>query len=138
MRAERGFTIIELMIVVTIIGVLAALAIPMYQNYVNRAKVGEAPLVVAPVIAAVVDKYTMEGAFPADNAAANLGAPDTLRGRYVSSIEIQANGVIFLSFDDKALAGQTITYTPAVDSNGKITWSCTTTLPSNLIPKGCD
>ena len=138
MRAERGFTIIELMIVVTVIGVLAALAIPMYTSYVTRAKVGEAPLMVAPVVAAVVDKYTLDGAFPDDNAGANLGAPDTLRGRYVSSIEIQANGVIFLTFDDKALAGQTITYTPAVNSSGKVIWSCATTLPSNLIPKGCD
>lgn len=135
MRRERGFTIIELMIVVTIVGIISAISIPVYQNYVTRAKVAEALQLVRPVQVAVIDRYILAGQWPADNAAANLGAPAEFRGQYVRSIAVAA-GVVTVTFGDPALADQTVTLTPAGTDNA-VTWNCTSTLPSYLKPKGC-
>jgi type IV pilus assembly protein PilA len=135
MRRERGFTIIELMIVVTIIGIISALAIPVYQSYVTRAKIVEALQVVRPIQIAVSERYATAGQWPADNAAANLAQPAELRGRYVRSVEVVA-GVITVTFGDPALANQTVTLTPAGADN-EVVWACTSTLPAHLKPRDC-
>lgn len=135
MRRERGFTIIELMIVVTIIGIISAIAIPIYQNYVTRAKVVEALQIVRPVQTAVSDRYAASGQWPADNAAANLAPAAELKGRYVRSMEVAA-GAVIVTFGDPALADRTVTFTPTGTDSAPI-WTCTSTLPSHLKPKDC-
>ncbi|HUR40936.1 MAG TPA: pilin [Verrucomicrobiae bacterium] len=132
---ERGFTIIELMIVVTIIGILSAIAIPVYQGYVTRAKISEAMLLFDPYRVAVSDRLVQSGGLPADNAAADFQAPTEDKGRYVRSVEVR-DGVVVLTFGDPALAGLSITMTPSMADN-MVTWSCTSTLPDHLKPKDC-
>lgn len=135
MHQQRGFTIIELMIVVTIVGTLAALAIPMYMDYATRAKIAEAGQLAPPVQTAVLDYYLHQGQFPADNAAVNLDPPSQLKGHFVSSIEV-VDGTVVLTFGDPALAGRTVTLTPTGAGNA-VSWACTTTLPDYLKPTSC-
>lgn len=137
MGRERGFTIIELMIVVTIIGILAAIAIPFYQNYLTRAKVSEAGMLTDPVKLKVTEYVLANGVFPGDNDAAGLDPPLQMGGKYVRSLEVQAEGVVLLVFGDPVLSGQTVTLTPALSGTGHVLWDCVTSLPVNLKPKGC-
>jgi type IV pilus assembly protein PilA len=133
---QRGFTIVELMIVVTIVGILAAIAIPSYQNYLTRAKVAEAATMAAPVKLALTEHVIANGAFPDDNAGANLAPPLDLGGKFVRSVEVQAGGVVVVVFGDPSLAGQTITLTPTLDGSA-VTWRCVASLPLHLKPKDC-
>jgi type IV pilus assembly protein PilA len=131
-----GFTLIELMIVATIIGTLAAIAIPAYQNYVTRAKVSEGLRLAAPLKSAITEFYELEGAFPADNAEAHLPPADEISGQYTRSVEVIEDGAIRITFKDLAIFDQTVTLTPAV-SGGTLIWSCSTTLPASLTPQVC-
>jgi type IV pilus assembly protein PilA len=136
MGKSHGFTLIELMIVVTIIGILAALAIPAYMNYLTRAKVSEGLTLSHPIKASIAEYFSSTGAFPADNATLGIGAPATLHGKYVATVEIQAGGLIVVTFGDATLAGQTITLTPTALDRA-VQWTCATTLPAALRPKEC-
>jgi type IV pilus assembly protein PilA len=136
MQRERGFTIIELMIVVTIVGIMSAIAIPSYQGYVTRAKISEGLTMSQPVKTAIADYFSLNGSFPPDNATLGLDAPALIRGQYVQSVEVRADGVILVTFGDVALAGQTIRLTPTATDKA-VQWTCATTLPSYLKPKEC-
>jgi type IV pilus assembly protein PilA len=133
---ERGFTIIELMIVVTIVGILAAVAIPGYLTYLTRAKIAEGVALSHAVKTAIAEFHGVHGTFPADNAELGLAAPVLLRGRYVQSIEVRAGGVIVVTYGDPAMAGQTLTLTPTSPDRA-VQWTCGTTLPLYLRPKEC-
>jgi len=126
-KIQQGFTLIELMIVVAIIGILAAIAIPAYQDYTIRAKVSEGMNLAAAAKAAVAETYASAGAFPADNAAAGLPAANTIIGRSVASVTV-ANGVISILYNaslggNPTMNNQTVTMTPT-DAGGSITWVC--------------
>ena len=136
MHQARGFTIIELMIVVTIIGILSAIAIPVYQTYTTRAKVAEAIQLAKPVQLAVQEVFTQNGQMPADNAAAKLAPPAALKGRYVRTIEVIADGVVVVTFGDPTLLDRIIRLTPTPTAT-TMAWSCTSTLPDSLKPREC-
>lgn len=134
MRTQQaGFTIVELMITVTVIGALAALAIPFYQQYTTRAKVAEGLALAHGAKLAVADYYSANGGFPDDNAQAGLDAAANLGGRIVESVTVEAGGVIVVVFLDKALARQQLVFTPEA-TGGNLVWTCTTTLPPALRP----
>jgi type IV pilus assembly protein PilA len=88
---HKGFTLIELMIVVAIIGILAAIAIPQYQNYVARAQVAEGLVLASGGKIAIAEYFNTNGDFPADNATAGLSDAEDISGKYVFSVEWNAD-----------------------------------------------
>ena len=140
MIKQKGFTLIELMIVVAIIGVLAAVAIPQYQNYVARAQVAEGFSLVASGKMAVAEYYNETGNYPADNATARLGAANTIIGKYVGSVTVDA-GKLTVAFNTttahEKLQGKNFVMTPT-DNGGSISWNCGVgTVGVDYLPNSC-
>ncbi|HFC1942584.1 TPA: pilin, partial [Neisseria gonorrhoeae] len=90
---QKGFTLIELMIVIAIVGILAAVALPAYQDYTARAQVSEAILLAEGQKSAVTEYYPNHGEWPKDNASAGVASSGEIKGKYVQSVTV-ANGVV--------------------------------------------
>ncbi|HGO7109639.1 TPA: pilin [Neisseria meningitidis] len=90
---QKGFTLIELMIVIAIVGILAAVALPAYQDYTARAQVSEAILLAEGQKSAVTEYYLNHGEWPGDNSSAGVATSSEIKGKYVKSVTV-ANGVI--------------------------------------------
>ena len=130
MKKQQGFTLIELMIVVAIIGILAAIAIPAYQDYTIRAQVSEGLNLAAGAKAAVTEYYQDRGTFPSTNVLAGLSASNTITGNYVSGVNVTGLGVITVSYSsaggfeaNNQINGASLTLTPA-DNGGSVDWTC--------------
>jgi type IV pilus assembly protein PilA len=124
---QKGFTLIELMIVIAIIGILAAIAIPAYQDYTIRAQVTEGLNMAGAAKAAVSESYSNNGAWPLDNATAGIGVATDIQGKYVASVTV-ANNLITVLFGNNAnaanLAGNTLLLTAGTSANGDVAWQC--------------
>ncbi|EPF8629193.1 pilin [Neisseria gonorrhoeae] len=90
---QKGFTLIELMIVIAIVGILAAVALPAYQDYTARAQVSEAILLAEGQKSAVTEYYLNHGKWPKDNTSAGVASASTIKGKYVQKVEVN-NGVV--------------------------------------------
>ncbi|HEZ5608329.1 TPA: pilin [Neisseria meningitidis] len=90
---QKGFTLIELMIVIAIVGILAAVALPAYQDYTARAQVSEAILLAEGQKSAVTEYYLNHGIWPSDNSAAGVASSANIKGKYVKEVEVK-NGVV--------------------------------------------
>ena len=124
---QKGFTLIELMIVVAIIGILAAIAIPAYQDYTIRSQVTEGLNLATSVKAAVSESFQSNGTWPGNNTAAGLAAATDIRGKYVNSITVGANGHITIAYGSQAnslINNQTLGLTPYTSPNGDVSWVC--------------
>jgi len=142
-KVQQGFTLIELMIVVAIIGILAAIAIPAYQDYTIRAQVSEGLNLSAGAKAAVSEFYMDRGAFPADNTAAGISAANAITGNYVDNVLV-GNGLITVRYEStgnfKANAlidGDTLLLSPTT-SAGSVLWTCRSAdLQAKWLPSSC-
>ncbi len=125
-KRQQGFTLIELMIVVAIVGILAAIAIPAYLDYTVRTQVGEGLNLSTGAKTAVSEYYLNRGAFPDDNDEAGIDEPDNIAGKYVGSVTI-ASDVITVRFGNDANAqilNETITLTADPTASGSLNWEC--------------
>ena len=128
-KVQQGFTLIELMIVVAIIGILAAIAIPAYQDYTIRAQVSEGLSLASGSKVAVAEYYQNNGALPSTNAMAGVPASNTIQGSYVTDVLVGAGGVITVSFggpdaNASLTAAEKLTLTPSTADAGAIAWTC--------------
>ena len=123
---QEGFTLIELMIVVAIIGILAAIAIPAYQNYTIRAQATEGLNLASAVETGVAEYYANTGAWPANMTSAGGDSTNLPKGKYVASVNVGTGGVITITYGNQAntnLTG-TLALTPATSLNGDVSWIC--------------
>ena len=141
-RLHSGFTLIELMIVVAIIGILAAVGIPQYQNYVARAQAAEGLSLLSGAKTAVAEYVMANGSFPASNSDAGLSDATTISGQYVKSVAVTKDGdegVITATFNtgiNENIEDKTMMLT-ASNAGGSVTFECTTTIYESYAPKDC-
>ena len=126
-KVQQGFTLIELMIVVAIIGILAAIAIPAYQDYTIRAQVTEGLNMAAAAKAAIAETWNARGVAPANRAAAGLTATATdTSGKYVEEVEV-TNGEIIIMFGLDAhtnIDQETLVLSPYLSTDFSVSWKC--------------
>ena len=140
MKKQQGFTLIELMIVVAIIGILAAIAIPAYQDYTIRAQVAEGLNLSGGAKAAVSEFRMDRGTWPSDNTAAGIATtPTDINGKYVTQVAV-AQGIITATYGADAhaiITGDTLILSP-IAQTGSVEWVCrSATIADKHLPAAC-
>lgn len=144
-KLQQGFTLIELMIVVAIIGILAAIAVPAYQDYTVRSKVSEAASLASATRTAVdvsfSEGYNL-GSIPSRSTLGIASSSQSYAGKYVSAVAYDANGIITVHFKAEkslptAVQSGTVIYTPSSASGGNLKWtvSAGAGMPQKYLPK---
>jgi type IV pilus assembly protein PilA len=139
-KEQRGFTLIELMIVVAIIGILAVIAIPVYRSYIIRSQISEGLTLSAGAKEAVSEYFMDRGVWPADNAEAGLADKHDIIGKYTEHVAVNDNVIeIKYGYDaNTAIFNQKVTLT-AEDNGGSIGWVCASagTVQPKHLPAAC-
>ena len=137
-RKQAGFTLIELMIVIAILAILIAIAVPAYQNYTIRAKVSECVNATAPAKVAVSETRLATGSFPGNNTQAGW---EGFTSDYCTSIDVGANGVITMTADPAGVGAPgavTATWTPTtITGSQNIQWDCDASAGNQYLPAEC-
>lgn len=140
-QLQKGFTLIELMIVVAIIGILAAVALPAYQDYTVRAKVSELMLAVTAGKTPVAEFYQIKGSLPSSGSV----SIDSQSSQYVSAVSWNGTAILGTSattnMGNTAAQGVMIALTPTPASGGVLNWACaphsTSPMPKKYLPASC-
>ena len=158
MRRKNGFSLVELMVVVAIIGILAGISVPRFGMYTTKAKLAEVHTLTASLKEKVADYYRQNGEFPKNNKAAGIPGPTKLLGHYIAKVELES-GALHVTLREKKLVeklrGKTVSIRPLIvpgSPASPISWSCgtrdtpegmkpvgknKTNAPSELLPPGC-
>jgi type IV pilus assembly protein PilA len=162
-KVQKGFTLIELMIVIAIIGILAAIAIPAYQNYTIRSQITEGLSLADGWKTAISEYYAQNGSFPASSNTTTAGAAGSIlvsgasQGKYVSAISVSGLGDIGITYSgsqaNAKISGLVLGLVPLLDGNNDVVWVCgsatvptgvtsavitaATTVPAAYLPNSC-
>ncbi len=140
---QKGFTLIELMIVVAIIAILAAIAIPAYQDYLIRTQVTEGLTLMDGGKVAVTEYYANKGTYPTSQISAGLAKAASIKGSYVSQVALAANtGLITATFSktapfkaNTAIDGGTVSLSPVSVVGSNLIWKCKDGTVKPIAPK---
>ena len=136
-NAQKGFTLIELMIVVAIIGILAAVALPAYQDYTKRARVTEGLGLASAAKLGVAEYVSSQSIWPSTNASIGLAASTDVKGNAVKSVAVGTSGAITITYNALVTDDATIILVPT-SSAGAINWTCSTgTVDGKYRPSTC-
>ena len=145
-KVQQGFTLIELMIVVAIIGILAAVAIPAYQDYTKRANVTEGLGLASATKTAVVEHFNVKGYMPTNIASAGIAQPGSIVGNAVTSVKViygpnATGGMIQIFYNTKVINGGELDLSP-ITSAGGVKWTCkvgpgTAAIKGSWLPSSC-
>ena len=137
-KVQQGFTLIELMIVVAIIGILAAVAIPAYQDYTKRAHVTEGLSLASAAKTSVTEFYNSKGYLPANNASTGIALSTDIKGNAVTSVVV-ASGVITIAYNTKVDGSAKLDLSPVTGAGG-VKWTCKangTAMKAQWLPSSC-
>jgi len=139
-KMQKGFTLIELMIVVAIIAILAAIAIPAYQDYLVRTQVSEGAVLADGAKTAIGEFYSNTGRFPTNNASAGLATASSIAGQYVDTLTV-TSGIITATYKgakaNSALTSSSLEMS-AITHAGSVEWHCKgVSLASKYLPTSC-
>jgi|SRR3990167_7237283 len=141
-QLQKGFTLIELMIVVAIIGILAAIALPAYQDYMGRSQMTEAMTLASGAKTSVSEFYANRGSFPANNTSAGLATETNISGKYVAQTLVGTGGIITATMKTAGVAegirGASLILSPTT-SAGAVKWACkgSTSTNAKYYPSSC-
>jgi type IV pilus assembly protein PilA len=134
MKKVQGFTLIELMIVVAIIGILAAIALPAYSDYTKRTHVSEGLSLASSAKSSITEYYADRGHYPDDNGAAGLAKDTSILGNAVDSVKVVSN-VITITYNAKVATNQKLALAASATA-GSVKWFCGYAIPSGLLASG--
>lgn len=137
---QKGFTLIELMIVVAIIGILAVIGLPASQDYAARAQMAEALSLASGQKWAVSEFYADKGRWPTNNTEAGIASATSISGKYVESVSVSGNAIVAKMKSTGVAApiqGATVTLAGTSASDGSYSWQCSTSADSRFLPAPC-